>query len=986
MVSDERTSDVGETEYGTPMMPGPDAAPSSQPLPISSDQPPVANAAEDLESTRFEAPIGLLDLQTETDDEEEEDEFWDDLYDRYATDDEAASEADEHAFIDEDDDAFVREPLAAHSHTRVSLGPSRSFRQRGQALYERAWQGIRDLTTEQWLWIGVVLLAAILRLWGLGDKPLHHDESMHAYYSLWFARDPSSYAYNPLLHGPFQFHAEGFMFAIILAAEHLFGVGSATGNPWINDFTARIVPALFGVGIVALPIGLRRELGRVGALITSFLLAVSPAFVYFSRFLREDIYFNFFMFAMVVCTVQFIHKRTTGWFVTTFLMAVLAYATFEGFFLTLAIFGGFLVVLAAWELANGLARVLPQTLTARERAFFSRTLVMLALATVVGTAALIGLHWLSVLSTAIAKVDPTGTNPPAWVPGLENASVAVLLYASIAIALVVIIVLLWQLGHDTSALTVTQPRRPSLDADLDEAVSPRTPSFAERVEYYALAPTRGILRLRARLDPADQPFLRLLLNINWVQWFVAFVLSWMLFAALFWIIPGPSQPGMTLGEGFAKGVGSGMWQGLYYWLTQQQVARGGQPPYYYLMLIPLYEQLVVVFGLAGLVYALARPTRFRLFLVWWFVASLGLYSWAGEKMPWLTIHILLPLFLLAGIMLNWIYQQCVTYVPALFPRYFGQQSGELALAGLGRSGSAGALGGWRTNFARTSFGRVLFPSQRTPAADGDGTPEPREVENTGDEHDAEAEIEQQRLIAEERARRKIRRRGIAGLVGAAGAVLLLIPMVHSMWILSHPDAAKGPLEMMVYVQTTDDVDLVMNKINYADQKLSGGKHQLRIAVGTGEEWPMYWYLRDYYMDSHPLSYVDFGYNPSQANAPQEDVLILLPSDAQAFMALHPTGYHMKEYKLRSWFDEAYKPLPCVATKAHACPATANWGSGVGPANYLSYGSNPPPNVHFNLAKAAGRLWAWLWVRQPLGDTNGSYDFTFIVRDGLPIQP
>jgi hypothetical protein len=33
-----------------------------------------------------------------------------------------------------------------------------------------------------------------------------------------------------------------------------------------------------------------------------------------------------------------------------------------------------------------------------------------------------------------------------------------------------------------------------------------------------------------------------------------------------------------------------------------------------------------------------------------------------------------------------------------------------------------------------------------------------------------------------------------------------------------------------------------------------------------------------------------------------------------------------------------------------------------------------------------RLWSWLWYRQPLGDVNGSYDFTLVVRDGLPIQP
>ncbi len=285
---------------------------------------------------------------------------------------------------------------------------------RTRALASSTGDRLRGLTREQWLWIGVIALAAVLRYWGMGDKPLHHDESMHAYYSLTFALDPSSYAYNPLLHGPFQFHAEGIMFAFLIAMQHLFGVPvGLMGGPWINDTTARIVPCTFGVGIVCLPYGLRRELGRAGALIAAFLLAVSPAFVYFSRFLREDVYFNFFMFAMVVCTMQFLAKRTTGWFVGIFLSFVLAYATFEGIYLITLIFVGFLVLLAAWELASGLARKLPRTLSARERTFFSRALVLLTLATVAGTAALYGLRWVSSLSASIAKADPTGTNPPA---------------------------------------------------------------------------------------------------------------------------------------------------------------------------------------------------------------------------------------------------------------------------------------------------------------------------------------------------------------------------------------------------------------------------------------------------------------------------------------------------------------------------------------------------------------------------------------------
>ncbi len=237
------------------------------------------------------------------------------------------------------------------------------------------------------------------------------------------------------------------------------------------------------------------------------------------------------------------------------------------------------------------------------------------------------------------------------------------------------------------------------------------------------------------------------------------------------------------------------------------------------------------------------------------------------------------------------------------------------------------------------------------------------------------------------------RKSAIGLFGTLAAVLLLIPMVHSMWVLSQQDAANGPKEMMVYVQTTTDVTTVMNKITAADKTMYGGQHAMRIAVGNQEEWPFYWYLRDYWLDPHtspanptPATYVTFDPTMTDLSAQQlpYDVLILYPSDAQQFMAEHPTGYTMHEYKLRSWFDESYKPAPCIATPSSPCPASANWGSGVGIGPYLSYGSNPPANATFNLGRAASRLWNWLWVRQPLGATDGSFDFTLVVRNGVPI--
>ena len=90
--------------------------------------------------------------------------------------------------------------------------------------------------------------------------------------------------------------------------------------------------------------------------------------------------------------------------------------------------------------------------------------------------------------------------------------------------------------------------------------------------------------MRDRTDPNEKPFLHMLLSISWVHWFVACVAGWILFAALYWVLPPGPQGNLTWGQGFQVGVGRGVWQGLYYWLQQQEVARGGQPGFYYALL------------------------------------------------------------------------------------------------------------------------------------------------------------------------------------------------------------------------------------------------------------------------------------------------------------------------------------------------------------------------------------------------------------------
>jgi uncharacterized protein (TIGR03663 family) len=97
------------------------------------------------------------------------------------------------------------------------------------------------------------------------------------------------------------------------------------------------------------------------------------------------------------------------------------------------------------------------------------------------------------------------------------------------------------------------------------------------------------------------------------------------------------------------GLEDGLVDSIRYWLSQQPVGRGSQPPYFYFVLLPLYELPTLVLGAVGAVVALRRRSLLGMYLVWATVLNLALYAWTSEKMPWLILHQLLPIVLLAGI-------------------------------------------------------------------------------------------------------------------------------------------------------------------------------------------------------------------------------------------------------------------------------------------------------------------------------------------------
>jgi uncharacterized protein (TIGR03663 family) len=121
------------------------------------------------------------------------------------------------------------------------------------------------ITVERAAYVAVALLAAGLRFFQLGLRPLNEAEAGQALAAFRFIHGSGTAA--PAGTVPALFSGNLVSFTLLGA----------------NDFTARLLPALAGLVLVLLPYLLRDRLGRGGALAASLLVAISPSAVYFSR-------------------------------------------------------------------------------------------------------------------------------------------------------------------------------------------------------------------------------------------------------------------------------------------------------------------------------------------------------------------------------------------------------------------------------------------------------------------------------------------------------------------------------------------------------------------------------------------------------------------------------------------------------------------------------------------------------------------------------
>ena len=469
---------------------------------------------------------------------------------------------------------------------------------------------LREWLNRQWLFglsywqaILVGLLAIVLvltRFVALDDRAMHHDESMHAKFA-WDTFKGQVYKYNPLLHGPFQFLAVAFGFWLLGATEA----------------TARAVPAAFGVALVGLTFLWRRWLGTAGWLFALAIFVFSPSFTYFARMLREDSYTATWTLLAATGLVGYVIHRRRPWFYAFCAGLAFAFATKESTYITAFIWGAFMIYSLLWERATPLQR---------------RVLAGAA------AGAIVGAFWSSVMGHYKKELHEVG----GALIGLGAGAALGLVYHRLRPVAAA------RTGGGAPAAGAPPPetRRPlpgvppilprrqrgRLDGRFANGAADGTVRTERAEGTHGAGRPEGTFTRALRTVWQDQAGFWGLGTL-WGGVLVFFAIFVLLFSSFF------TNP---------AGIREGMVGSIQYWLEQHGVQRGNQPWYYYLLLLGAYETLALVFGVVATIYYLRRPTWLTGFLIWWWLLALVIYSWAGEKMPWLVIHIATPLVLLAA--------------------------------------------------------------------------------------------------------------------------------------------------------------------------------------------------------------------------------------------------------------------------------------------------------------------------------------------------
>ena len=711
------------------------------------------------------------------------------------------------------------------------------------------------------LWSVIVILAVVTRLWGLGDRAMSHDESLHTFYS-WKLFIGEGYQHDPMMHGPLLYHAT-------FLSYFLFGA---------SDFTARLLPVVTGILLIMSPLLLRRWLGAAGAVATGVMLLISPVIMMYSRYIRHDIPVELFTVLMAISFIRYLDDRRGKWIVLALAAGAGAITSAEMAYINGFILMSFVVVALASDRFGDKRGWLGLGMT-------GLGVGLLAFAMLAGNGAF------GDISTATEGID------------LKDLVQSSYLFGGVILA--------WGIGAGmlTGARLsmfgdrITTKRRWTSIGLLALAV----PLFA--VAYFGRDGGRIDLTFVERIGMQSSTAIAILAILGTIAVVASFCV---------WLIFGPRVAG-----GVIAAVGSapresllaaiavfaviytllfttffsnmdgidGFVRSIRYWIDQHDVVRGGQPWYYYLLLAPMYEYVPLGLGLSAIVtYGLNRKLRFGRggntedgevapaawvfvpLLVTWALGVFWVYSWAGEKMPWLLTHLVVPLAFLGGRFVG----DMIDAVDWAVMRERGWQLAGATLLGIG----------------------ILLAML---------IPEP------GFESDAGAPAAKWLVAA-------LVIVGLAWLMWNAarsiGAVQSRIPVilaiVFAALILNTRDSVRANFEndelaneYLVYAHGTPDDKLVYEMLRELDERL-GQDEPLSVGYDNEVSWPFTWYFRRTDWTKVPTY---LGTEPGDVvSLKQHDAVLVGSPNYGKFEPYLRDEYVDIEYGRMWWPNEGYKFL------------------------------------------------------------------------------
>ncbi len=768
------------------------------------------------------------------------------------------------------------------------------------SLWETPLSALAKINWDVALLVALLLIAAVTRFYDLGSAAWSHDEAIHTHWSndLYMGR---GYIHNPIYHGPLLYHATALAFFIL-------------GD---NDFSARVMPVLFGLVLIAAPFLFRQWLGKRGWVVTSVMLLISPVVAHYSRVDRHDIYVEVCVVLLALAIMKYLTARKMNWLYFAVAALALAFTAMETTFIFMALFGYFLASAFTFDWFN--------------------------------------------------KRMPAAK--------MTNAALAAVLGLPFAFLAVILFILekfgLWRDKHTPEGESAFDAAAFDLLLVLGTFLVPMgaTPLFIK----YGFAGINRLFGTALTTDPTDYAAVASIqasgialvffilasaavgLLWNWRKWLICAVWFYPIMLVLF-----------TTFFTNPAGIGSGFVGSLGYWISQQSVQRGGQPQYYYFLItMPMYEYLPYLFGGLGLVYILWRrcwkraalfvgaaavlaaleayiwftpgivqpvpgaesqswllqsfpffggkdslqaanftvlllgvlmplffalsydpddaSTRFPTLLGVWSIGVLVLFSWAGEKMPWLNMHLAIPLSFVAGYFMNdvlhadWraLYKQGALWMALVLTL------GLLVLAFQFFFGPAPLAGTPLDDFAARSSAIVAI------------------------------------LIIGACAGGVVYLGMTLGLKNALRVLLVTLFVIMALFTIRTTASAAYynkdmATEVLVYAQGTPDVPAAMREIEALSQRLCAGNAndakiqvncengKIKVAYDDDSSWPFVWYLRDY---SNAQFYGKKPGGPFDA-----EVVIVGDANEAEVKPFLGNRYFKRQMRLVWWPVEDYKGL------------------------------------------------------------------------------